>query len=104
VVSPSIGAGSELWDLATGRKLRSFGPWHLATDDPRDGDLMAQTGIGGVLMVAVLDLDSGTARMIGRARDWIGDPYCTFGHRYLGCTGPGGVRIWRVPDGIGPGT
>jgi hypothetical protein len=51
-------------------------------------------------MIAVLELETGTVRMIGRARDWIGDAYCTFGHRYLGCTGPGGVRIWRLPDGI----
>ena len=33
-----------------------------------------------------------------------GDPFhdasCTFGRRYLGCIGPGGVRIWRKPDGI----
>jgi len=92
-------SGSELWSLTTGRKVRSFGPWHLVTDDPRDGELVAQTGAGGVLMIAVLDLETGTARVIGRARDWIGDATCTFGRRYLGCTGPGGVRIWRKPNG-----
>jgi hypothetical protein len=96
--------GSELWDLTTGRRVRSFEPWHIVTDDPRDGNLAAQTGAGGVLMIAVLDLKTGTANVIGRARDWIGDAYCTFGHRYVGCTGPGGVRIWRNPDGIGPVT
>jgi outer membrane protein assembly factor BamB len=100
---PGIGStasGSELWSLTTGRKVRSFGPWHLVTDDPRDGDLVGQTGAGGVLMVAMLDLETGAARVIGRAGDWIGDASCTFGRRYLGCIGPGGVRIWRKPDGI----
>jgi hypothetical protein len=95
-------SGSELWDLTTGRKVRSFGSWHIVTDDPRDGNLVAQTGADGVLMVGVLDLATGATHVIGRARDWIGDAYCTFGQRYLGCTGPGGVRIWRIPDGIGP--
>jgi hypothetical protein len=33
-------------------------------------------------------VETGTARVIGRARAWIGDANCTFGHRYLGCTGP----------------
>ena len=47
-------SGSELWSLTTGRKVRSFGLWHLVTDDPRDGDLVAQTTAGGVLMVAAL--------------------------------------------------
>jgi hypothetical protein len=93
-------SGSELWSLTTGRKVRSFGLWHLVTDDPRDGDLVAQTGAGGVLMVAVLDVATGTVRVIGRAAAWIGDVTCTFGRRYLGCAGPGGVRIWRKPDGI----
>jgi hypothetical protein len=101
-VDASAPNGSELWDLTTGRRLRSFGPWRIVTDDPRDGNLAAQTGAGGVLMVAVLDLRTGAARVIGRAGDWIGDAYCTFGHRYVGCTGPGGVRIWRAPDGVGP--
>jgi hypothetical protein len=100
-ITPS---GSELWDLTTGRRLRSFGPWHIVTDNPRDGNLVGQTGAGGVLMVAVLDLRTGAAQVIGRAGDWIGDAYCTFGRRYVGCTGPGGVRIWRAPDGIGPVT
>ena len=93
-------SGAELWSLASGRRLRSFRPWHLVSDDPRDGDLVAQIGAGGVLMVAMLDVETGTARVIGRAGDWIGDATCTFGRRYLGCTGPGGVRIWRKPDGI----
>ena len=65
----------------------------------RTATAVAQTGAGGVLMIAVLDLETGTARVIGRARDWIGDATCTFGRRYLGCTGPGGVRIWRKPNG-----
>jgi outer membrane protein assembly factor BamB len=104
VPSGGLPSGSELWNLATGRKLRSFGSWYIVNDDPRDGDLVAQTGLYGLLMVAVLDRRTGNARVIGRARDWIGDPYCTFGHhyRYLGCSGGGGVRIWRVPDGLGP--
>jgi outer membrane protein assembly factor BamB len=102
VPTGGLPGGSELWNLASGRKVRSFGSWHLVTADPRDGNLVAQTGIDGVLLVALLDLRTGTARVIGRARDWVGDPYCTFGHRYLGCTGPGGVRIWRLPDGLGP--
>jgi outer membrane protein assembly factor BamB len=94
--------GSDLWDLATGRKVRSFGPWHIATDDPRDGNLAALTGTRGELIVAMLDLKTGAARVIARARDWSGDAYCTFGQRYLACVGSGGVRIWQVPDGVGP--
>jgi outer membrane protein assembly factor BamB len=103
VSRPVLTDGLELWNLTTGRKVRSFGSWRIVADDPRDGNLVAQTGVGGVLLVAVLDLERGTARVIGRARDWIGDAACTFGRRYVGCSGPGGVRIWRLPDGVGRG-
>jgi outer membrane protein assembly factor BamB len=101
-ITGGVASGSELWDLTTGRKLRSLGRWYIASSDPRDGDLVAQSGLGGVLIVATLDLETGAARVIGRARDWVGYASCTFGRRHLGCTGPDGVRIWRVPDGIGP--
>ena len=96
-VSGGVMTGSEVWDLTTGRKLRSLGAWYMVTEDPRASDLAAQNGVGGVLMIAKLDLRTGTARVIGRARDWLGDASCTFGRRYLGCTGPGGVRVWRLP-------
>lgn len=89
---------TELWDLTTGRRLRVFKPWRLVAPREYDGDLVTTTDARNVLTIARLDARTGTVQVLGRAGNWYGEPDCTVGQRYLGCAGPGGVRIWRLPD------
>jgi hypothetical protein len=90
--------GAEVWNLATGRKLRSLRAWHIVgTDYGDDRVLVAHITLDEVLTVAMLDVQTGAARVVGHAGDWIGNPDCTLGRRYVGCAGSSGVRIWRIP-------
>jgi hypothetical protein len=90
-------AGTELYDLRTGRRLNAYPGWQLASNDPRFGFLMVQELSDGGLLVAVRDNASGRLTVIGRARDWSGTATCSLGMRYVGCVGVTGARIWRLP-------
>jgi hypothetical protein len=92
-----VGVDSALYDLGTGRRVRSYGRWRIVADDPARGVLAAQVDADGRLVVARLDLETGTATVVGTAEDWLGDPYCQWGREHVGCAGAGGVRMWRVP-------
>jgi outer membrane protein assembly factor BamB len=89
--------GATLHDLRTGRRLRTFGRWHLVAYEPDRPALAAQATSLGHLVVVVLNLATGAVTVVGRDADWFGDPACSWGRRYVACAGPSGVRIWRLP-------
>jgi outer membrane protein assembly factor BamB len=91
-----IGVDAALYDLGTGRRVRSYGKWRIVADDPDRGVLAAQVDSGGRFVLARLDLETGTATVVGTADDWLGDPSCQWGSRHLACAGGGGMRIWRL--------
>lgn len=102
ISSPEVTTGGSggvavLSDLRTGKEIRSFGPWTVVGEDPDRGVLVAHDGGRGVLVVAVLDLDTGDVSVIGRARNWSGRATCEWADRYVGCSGQDGFRMWRVP-------
>jgi hypothetical protein len=91
------GTGTAEYDLRTGRRLHSFPGWQLAGEDPDRPVLAARTGAGGRLALGTLDPARGTVNLLGTAGDWLGEADCAWGRHYVGCTGPGGMRIWRLP-------
>ena len=89
-------AGTQVYDLRTGRRSQDYPGWLLASYE--DGaSLLVQQMSGRTLLVSTVAHTSGRVTVVGRATDWIGTASCTRGARYAGCAGPSGVRIWRLP-------
>ncbi|GAA0909440.1 hypothetical protein GCM10009558_013820 [Virgisporangium aurantiacum] len=89
-------AGTQVYDLRTGRRSQDYRGWFLASFEDGASLLVQQTS-GGTLLVSTVAHASGRVTMVGRATGWIGTASCTRGVRYAGCVGPSGVRIWRLP-------
>jgi YVTN family beta-propeller protein len=89
--------GAALIDLRTGRTVRSFGRWRIVADNPERGLLVARIGLTGPITLGVLNPGRGTVTVVGHGPRWLGDPDCAWGPAYVGCAGPGGVQIWRLP-------
>ena len=98
----SVGAGAALFDLGTGRPIRSYGRWQVAMDDPDRGILATQLDADDRLLVARLDLETGAATVLGIADDWHGDLGCTWGRQYIACRGEDGYRVWPITDDLRP--
>jgi outer membrane protein assembly factor BamB len=89
-------AGTEVYDLRTGRRSHEYPGWLLASQQDGPG-LLVQQMFGATMLVSTVAHDTGRVTVVGRASDWIGTASCTRGARYAGCVGPSGVRIWRLP-------
>jgi hypothetical protein len=89
-------AGTQVYDLRTGRRSREYRGWFLASFE-FGSSLLVQQMSGRTLLVSTVAHASGRVTVVGRATDWTGTASCTRGDRYVGCVGPSGVRIWRLP-------
>jgi hypothetical protein len=89
--------GTVVYQLSTGRQVRMYPNWRLAGSNLGPFDLFAQTDFKGRFLLAVLDPRAQALRVLGVATDWFGDAVCTMGRRYVGCTGPAGLRVWKLP-------
>lgn len=89
-------AGTEVYDLRTGRRSQEYRGWLLASYEEGDS-LLVQQMAGWTLLVSTVAHASGRVTVVGRATGWMGTASCTRGVRYVGCAGPSGVRIWRLP-------
>jgi hypothetical protein len=88
--------GTAVYQLDTGRLVRMYPDWRLASGDLDGLELFAQTDFKGRFTVAVLDPRTRVMRVLGVADDWFGDAVCSMGRRYVGCTGPAGLRVWKL--------
>jgi hypothetical protein len=89
-------AGTEVYDLRTGRRLNAYPGWRVANFDS-DTVLLALDLSGGGALVAVRDDHTGHLTVAGRAKGWTGTMSCTRGTRFFGCVGVSGLRVWRLP-------
>jgi len=93
----SAGPGAALFDLRTGRQIRSYGRWQVAVDDPEHGILATQIDADDRLLVARLDLETGAATVLGITDSAPGDISCVWGRRYVACRVQTGYWIWPIP-------
>ena len=89
-------ANTQVYDLRTGRRLHEYPGWRLATYNP-GADVLVQELSGDTLLVSTVDPGTGRRVVAGRATGWTGFAACTRGERYVGCVGPSGLRVWRLP-------
>jgi outer membrane protein assembly factor BamB len=100
----SVGPGAALFDLRTGRQIRSYGRWQVAADDPERGILATQLDADDRLLIAQLDLETGAAIILGTADGWRGDISCTWGGQYIACRGEAGYQVWPITSAVRPPT
>jgi hypothetical protein len=58
---------------------------------------------GGGSVLALLDVETGAARVFGTADAWYTGPDCFVSSAHLACLGPTRLSIWRLPIAAGAG-